>query len=451
MDRNINLKEGNITSVLMKLALPIMATSFIQMLYGLTDMMWLGRLSTNAVAAAGAVGFFMWIAMSLVIICQIGVSVGVSQAHGREDIKDAKEYISNGIKLNILIGLIYAGLLLLFRYQVIGFFKLDNAEAFSMAIEYLIIIALGLIFHFINPIFVAIFNASGNSVTPFKATSIGLVLNIVLDPLLIFGIGDFQGFGIKGAALATVIAQFIVTLIFLIITRKNKVLFSDLNIFSLLKREYVKKILKLGIPTSIQSLAHALISMGIARILHVWGPTALAVQSIGSQVESISWMTAEGFAQAIAAFTGQNYGARKFKRVEKGYFKGAQMAGTIGIFATFLLVFGGRFIFTIFTPEDSLAIEQGTAYLRILGFSQFLMTLEISSAAVFNGLGRTHIPASIGIALNALRIPMALILSGTILGINGVWWSISISTILKGLVLTVLVVYMFKKGDYKKI
>ena len=91
MDRNVNLKEGNITSVLIKLALPIMGTSFIQMLYTLTDMMWLGRLSTNAVAAAGAVGFFLWLGMSLVLISQIGVSVEVSQAHGRDDIGDARE------------------------------------------------------------------------------------------------------------------------------------------------------------------------------------------------------------------------------------------------------------------------------------------------------------------------------------------------------------------------
>lgn len=451
MNRNVNLKEGNITSVIVKLALPIMGTSFIQMLYGLTDMMWLGRLSTNAVAAAGAVGFFMWLGMSLVLISQIGVSVGVAQAHGRNDIKDAREYISNGIKLNILIGLIYASFLLIFRNQVIGFFNLDNPIAVSMAIEYLIIIALGLIFHFINPVFSAIFNASGNSVSPFKATSIGLIVNMILDPILIFGIGPFPVLGIKGAALATVIAQAIVTLIFLVITRKNKLLFSDLNLFGLAKKDYIKKIMKLGVPVSLQSAAHAIISMILARILAQWGATAIAVQSIGSQVESISWMTAEGFSQAIAAFTGQNYGAKKFERVEKGYYKGAQMAGAIGIFATFLLIFGGRFIFNIFTPEDALAIEQGTVYLRILGYSQFLMTLEIASAGVFNGLGRTHIPATIGIALNILRIPMAIVLSNTLLGITGVWWSISISTILKGLVLTALVIYVFKKGDYKKI
>ena len=449
--RNVDLREGNISSVLTKLALPIMGTSFIQMLYSLTDMMWLGRLSTNAVAGAGAVGFFMWLGMSLVLISQIGVSVGVSQAHGRDNIDDAREYISNGIKLNILIGLIYSVFLLIFRKQVIGFFNLDNIEAVTMGIEYLRIIAFGILFHFINPVFSAIFNASGNSVTPFKATAIGLVVNIILDPLLIFGIGPFPALGIKGAAFATVIAQIIVTLIFIVVTRNNNLLFSNLNMFSLGKKDYIIKIMKLGIPASLQSAAHAIISMILTRILAQWGATAVAVQSIGSQVESISWMTAEGFSQAIAAFTGQNYGAGNYERVEKGYYKGLQIVGSIGMFATFLLIFGGEFIFRLFTPEDALAIEQGALYLRILGFSQFFMTVEIASAGAFNGLGKTHIPATTGIALNFLRIPMAVLLSNTILGMSGVWWSISISSILKGIVFASLIIYTFKKGSYKNI
>lgn len=449
MDRNVNLKEGNITSVLIKLALPIMGTSFIQMLYTLTDMMWLGRLSTNAVAAAGAVGFFLWLGMSLVVISQIGVSVEVSQAHGRNDIGDAREYISNGIKLNILIGLTYGMILLIFRNQVIGFFNLDNTEAVTMAIEYLIIIASGILFHFMNPLFSAIFNATGNSITPFKSTAIGLVANIILDPLLIFGMGPIPALGIKGAALATVLAQIVVTLIFIIVTRKNKILFSNLNMLELPKKKYVKRIVKLGLPASMQSSAHAIISMILTRILAQWGATAIAVQSIGSQVESLSWMTAEGFAQAIAAFTGQNYGARNFERVEKGYYKGIQIVGSIGLFATFLLIFGGGFIFKIFTPNDPLAIEQGILYLKILGLSQFFITIEIASAGAFNGLGKTQIPAKIGITLNLLRIPMALYLSSTFLGMSGVWWSMSISSILKGLVLTSLIIYTFKKAAYK--
>lgn len=450
MDRNINLKEGNIRSVLVRLALPIMGTSFIQMLYSLTDMIWLGRLSTNAVAASGAVGFFLWLGMSLVLISQVGVSIGVSQAHGRDDMPDAREYISNGIKLNIFIGIIYAGFLLIFRKNIIGFFNLDNVEAVTMAIEYLIIIASGLIFHFMNPLFSAIFNASGNSVTPFKATATGLIVNIILDPLLIFGIGPFPDLGIRGAAFATVTAQIIVSLIFFMVTRKNKVLFSKLNMFKLPKKYYIKRITKLGIPASMQSAAHAIISIILTRILAQWGATPVAVQSIGSQVESISWMTAEGFAQAISAFTGQNYGARKFVRLEEGYYKGLQIVGSIGLFASLLFIFAGKYIFQIFTPNDALAIQQGSVYLRILGFSQFFVTMEIAAGGAFNGLGKTYIHATTGIVLNLMRIPMAIILSNTFLEMSGVWWSVSISSILKGLVLGGLITYTFRKGTYRK-
>ncbi len=443
--RNVDLREGNITGVLTKLALPIMGTSFIQMLYSLTDMMWLGRLSTNAVAAAGTVGFFLWLGMSLVLISQIGVSVGVAQAYGRDDMEDAREYISNGIKLDIFIGIIYSVFLFTFKHQVIGFFNLEDQEVVDMAIQYLVIISAGLVFHFINPIFSAVFNASGNSLTPFKVTAIGLVSNIILDPLLIFGLGPLPKFGIRGAAIATITAQIIVTMVFLMVTRRNT-LFSKLNIFHLPRKKYILRILKLGVPASLQSAAHAIISMILTRILANWGATPVAVGSIGSQLESLSWMSAEGFSQAIAAFTGQNYGAKNFQRVKRGYYKGIQIVGSIGILVSFLLIFGGEFIFKIFTPDDAKAIELGIIYLRILGLSQLFITIEIGSAGAFNGIGKTHIPATTGIVLNALRIPMALFLSTTALGLTGVWWSMSISSILKGTVLTTLFIYTLKKG-----
>lgn len=443
--RNVDLREGNISSVLIKLAMPIMGTSFMQMLYSLTDMIWLGRLSTTAVAAAGAVGFFLWLGMSLVLVSQIGVSVGVSQAYGRENMSDAREYISTGIKLDLFIAVIYSLFLYTFRHQLIGFFNLDDAQTISMALEYLVIIALGIVFYFINPIFAAVFNATGNSLTPFKATAIGLVSNMILDPLLIFGIGPFPQLGIRGAALATITAQIIVTIIFFIITRKNS-LFSGLNIFNLPKKNYSLRILKLGIPAALQSAAHAVISMILTRILAKWGPIPVAVGSIGSQIESLSWMSAEGFSQAIAAFTGQNFGAGKFERVKKGFYKGLKIVGTIGIAVSILLIFGGKYIFRIFTPYDAKAIELGVIYLKILGFSQFFITIEIASAGAFNGIGKTHIPAAIGIILNGLRIPMAMYLSSTFLELTGVWWSMSISSVLKGIVVTSLFIYTLRNG-----
>lgn len=97
MNKNLNLIEGNISSTIIRLALPIMGTSFIQMAYNLTDILWLGQLSTKALAAAGTVGFFMWFGAGLMLISRIGVGVGVSQSYGRDDISEAKKYISYGL------------------------------------------------------------------------------------------------------------------------------------------------------------------------------------------------------------------------------------------------------------------------------------------------------------------------------------------------------------------
>ena len=108
MRRSLNLTEGKIRSTLAKLALPIMGTSFIQMAYNLTDIMWLGRLSTNAVAAAGTAGFFMWFGAALVMITQVGVGVNVAQCYGRGDLEEAKKYISNGFQLDIFIAILYS-------------------------------------------------------------------------------------------------------------------------------------------------------------------------------------------------------------------------------------------------------------------------------------------------------------------------------------------------------
>ena len=447
MSKKLNLTEGNISTALTKLALPIMGTSLINMLYNLTDMMWLGRLSTNAVAGAGTVGFFLWFAVSLAMISQVGVGIGVSQAYGKDNMDEARSYVSNAIKLDLFIAIIYSLSLFIFRHKIIGFFNLGDFEVIQMALDYLVIICFGLVFHFINPVLSGIFNASGNSLTPFIINSIGLVVNMILDPLLIFGFGPFPAMAIKGAALATVLAQVVVTSVFLVAASKNKLLFSQLNLLKLPELKYIKRIFKLGFPASMQSCIHASISMIIAKILAGWGPMAIAVQSVGSQIESISWMTAEGFSTAISVFVGQNFGSRNYDRVKEGYYKGLRIVTIIGTFSTILFVFGAEPIFRIFIPDDPIALEQGAIYLRILGLSQIFMCMEIASAGAFNGIGRTLPPALTGITLNSLRIPAALILSSyAALGLSGIWWSISVTSIFKGIILTSLCIYTLRKS-----
>lgn len=448
MKESLNLTEGKIRSTLAKLALPIMGTGFIQMAYNLTDIIWLGRLSTEAVAAAGTAGFFLWFGSALVMITQVGVGVNVAQCYGRNDLEGAKKYISNGFQLDLMIAIIYSLLLYTFRHQIIGFFNLQDENVINMAIDYLTVISIGITFHFLNPIFSATLNSTGNSVTPFKTNTIGLVANIVIDPLLIFGFGPIPALGIKGAALATILSQFVVTAIFIIRGKISNTIYAHVKLLQKPDISIIKSITKIGIPPFLQMGLHSTISMIIAKVIAGFGPTAVAVQSIGSQIESITWMTADGFSAAISAFTGQNYGARKFERIKEGYKQGIQILGSIGIFSTLLLIFGAEFLFTIFVPEDPAAIKEGINYLRILGLSQFFMSVEIGTTGAFNGLGKTMPPTINGIFFNLLRIPSAYLLSSTVLGLSGVWFSISFSSILKGTILFIWFRYVLKRMVY---
>ncbi len=451
MSSSINLTEGSIRYTLVKLALPIMGTGFIQMAYNLTDIIWLGRVSTSAVAAAGTAGFFMWFGAALILISQVGVGVNVAQCLGRNDVENAKKFITNGFQLDFFIAVLYSLILFSFRHQLIAFFNLDDKDVIEMAVNYLAIIGTGITFHFLNPVFSAILNSSGNSLTPFKINTIGLIANIIIDPILIFGLGPIPKLGINGAALATIMSQIFVTIIFLITGKFNNNLYSHVKLFEKPDINFICKIVNIGIPPFLQTGIHAFINMFITKIVAGFGPVAVAVQSIGSNIESITWMTADGFSAAISAFTGQNYGAGKIERIKEGYKQGIQILGGIGILSTLLLIFAAEILFTIFVPDDPDAIREGITYLRILGLSQFFMSIEIGTTGAFNGLGRTLPPTINGVILNALRIPAAIILSSTAMGLSGVWFSISMSSIIKGITLFVWFKFASKNLSSKKL
>jgi putative MATE family efflux protein len=453
MVKNNEITEGSIFTALFKLAIPIMGTSFVQMAYNMTDMVWVGRMGSGAVAAVGTAGFFTWFGMSLILIPKIGAEIGVSQSVGRNDEKAIKSYVQHTIQMNIIFALIYGIILILLRKPLIGFFNLGDTNVINMAISYLVIISVGMNFYFINPIFTAIFNGYGDSKTPFRINAIGLIVNIVLDPILIWGIGPFPTLGVNGAAIATVFAQFIVTVIFIYKAKKETHLFSGFNLFLLPSKSRIKHIAKLGLPVAIQSGLFSIFAMILARIIAHWGAVPIAVQKVGSQIEAISWMTAGGFSTALSTFVGQNYGAKKFDRIYKGYFIGLTIVGIVGVAASCLLIFGARPIFSIFIQEEE-AIKQGTVYLRILGISQFFMCIEIATGGAFNGFGKTIPPSVVSIIFTGLRVPAAVILSSAaLLGLNGVWWSISLSSIFKGLILTtwfIIFIRRYRRHEIEK-
>lgn len=428
------LTEGSIFKALVSLALPIMATSFLQIAYNMTDMIWIGRVGSKAVAGVGTAGFFTWLGMAFILIPKIGAEIGIAQSVGKGDENKARSYAQNTIQLNIILGLIYGAILILFRNPLIAFFNLGDTSVIRMATSYLVIIAFGINFYFINPLFTGIYNGYGDSKTPFLFNTVGLAANMILDPILIFGFGPIPALGVEGAALATVASQLTVTLIF-IYNLKKLPLFHGFKLLNKPDLDMVKWILKLGLPVALQNGLFSIFAMFLARIIAQWGPTPIAVQRVGSQIEAISWMTAGGFSTALGTFVGQNFGAGKWERIQKGYYNAMIIVGSIGIMATALLVFGARPVFSIFIPEEE-AIRQGIIYLKILGLSQLFMCVEIATAGAFNGLGRTIPPSIVGIIFTGLRVPVAMIVSAEhILGLNGVWWTISISSVFKGVIL----------------
>lgn len=445
--KRIDLTQGPISKNLILIALPIIATSFVQMAYNFIDMMWIGRIGSRAVASVGTAGFYVWFSFAFILIAKIGAEIKVSQSVGRGDIKDAKLYIKSSLQIIVFLAIIYSLFVIISSRKLIEFFNIDDEQVVANATDYLRIVAIGFVCFFINPVFSAIFTGYGNSKLPFKINFIGLLTNIILDPVFIFGIGIIPKMGVRGAAIATIISQMVATFIFVYYATKSKELFSNLNLKNI-EIDYIKTIFKLGIPASLQSGLFTIISMFIARLISNWGAYAIASQKIGAQVEAISYMTAGGFQSALGAFVGQNFGAKKIDRIKKGYRVAIIMVTAIGFAATLLFLIFPKEIYYIFVKEEK-TILYGIDYFKIIAISQIFMCLEITTAGAFNGLGFT-IPASlVGITFNFIRIPLAYILSSTTLGLNGVWWSISISSILKGAVLVVWFIVYVRLRDTK--
>lgn len=443
--REVNLLKGDIFSALLKMALTLMGTAFVQMAYSLVDLMWLGRLSTGAVAAVGTCSFLVWIAQSITLIAKTGISVGLSQAYGRGDSKSAKEVWVSGFILNLIFCLSLTILYISMRNKIIGIYNLDS-EVHKMAADYLLIVSAGLIFTFLNPVLSAAFFSKGNSITTFKISIISLFINLILDPFLIFGLSIFPNLGISGAALATVFAQMISTLLYLYVGYKDREIFVRTNYFTIPQKEYFRSILSLGFPASLQSLIHAMVGMVLNKYIASFGALYIAVYSIGSQIESISWMTADGFSVAFSAFFGQNFGAKNYERLHNGRREAMKIINIIGISTSLLLFFFAKNLFTLFIPRDPEAIIKGIDYLKIVSISQYFMALEIGTTGMLNGLGLTRYPAINAMILNISRIPLAFILM-PIFAANGIWIAMSLSSVLKGIFLSLIYLYLRKRTD----
>lgn len=431
MSRNIDLLNGAVLPTLGRFAAPFMLTAAVQMAYGLTDMMWIGRIDSNAVAAVGIIGFLTWIGDAVAIIARTGMGVLVAQSFGEGDHRRAVEVMNEGFRVSLFYAVLYVALTQALLGSFVGFYGL-GAEVSGYAMRYGRIVLTGLLAKMVNFTFSQAYQSVGNSGLPFRINAVGLAANMILDPALIFGFGGIPAMGIEGAAWATLLSQLAVGAIFIRSFRRHGGLFDHVRFLGRPKLRIWREISALGAPVALLNVAHAAVSVVLSRFISTFGALAVAVTSVGTQIESLSWMSVEGFSGAITAMVAQNYGAMRLSRVREAIRKGVGMATGIGLAAMAIMMVFRTPLFHIFLPGDAQGILFGGVYLLILGVSQPFQALEMSVAAGFNGLGETRIPSMISITLNVARIPLALMLMPR-LGVYGLWWSMSLSSILKGI------------------
>ena len=440
-----NLTKGPILKTLTKLAIPIMASSFLGTLYNITDMAWIGLLGSKAVAGVGVGGMFTWLSQGLAAMARMGGQVQVAQCIGRGERDRAHGFAQAAVQLATLMGMAYAVISLLFTRQMVAFFQLTDPEAQTAALSYTKIACGLIVFSFLTLTMTGLYTAQGDSKTPFLANLIGLVTNMILDPVLILGPGPFPKLGVVGAAIATVTAQAIVMMMMIlgVIIQKKENVLKGIRLTAKIPKEYLGGLCRIGIPTAIQGMAYCAISMVLTRMVSAYGAEAVATQRVGGQIESISWNTADGFAAALNAFIAQNYGAGKMGRVRKGYRASLWTVGIWGLLISFVFICFPKAIADIFFHEPK-AVATAVGYLVIIGFSEAFMCVELTTVGALSGLGRTRLCSIISIAFTSARIPLAIILGGLI-GLSGIWWALSITSIIKGIIFTCTFLWITRK------
>ncbi|MGL4738721.1 MAG: MATE family efflux transporter [Cellulosilyticaceae bacterium] len=422
--KKIDLTKGNVFGVLMMLALPIMGGSLLQFTYNLVDMLWVGRLGSDAVASIGSTSFFLGLGYAVNAMVVIGGGIKVAHAVGRDAQEEIKAYINASIVLNGLLGLGYAIALIFAGKSLIGFLNIGNEGVEHNAYMYLLWSAPMMFFAFFNLLFTRLLGSFGNNKVAFKISAIGIIINIILDPLFIYGLH----MGVIGAAIATLVANGVMFALFLY--KGRGILQFDRAVG--VQREKIIEVMRLGFPMAFQRVLFTVVNILLARMIAGFGSDAIAAQKIGLQIEAVTYMVIGGLNGAVANFTGQNFGAKKYERIHQGYRTALAIGGVYALITTVVFVAIPDEIVKLFVVEST-TILIASDYLRIIALSQVFGVLEMITNGLLTGIGTPKIAAQISIVFTVLRIPMALVLM-TMIGINGIWWSIALSSMLKGIV-----------------
>ena len=419
------LTGGPLRPIVIRLAAPAVAMMACHFSFNLIDSIWVGRLiGPAALAAVSTAGFYVWVALSLGEMVEIGLTAVAARRHGEGDPERAARAAAAAVAYALVAGLVVSGAGLLVADSMFRLMTVPP-EVARMGHAYLATWLLGgpLVFGFFA--IEATFRAAGDTRTPFAMLAGSVLVSIALDPLLIAGIGPFPRLGVEGAALTSVMVRGGGFLLGLVIALRRGLLRVAAPDWRALP-----SIVRIGAPLGLSGVLLSVIYMWLTRFTSRFGTPALAALGVGHKMEGLGFIAISGFSLAASALVGQNLGAgqegraREAVRLTVAYC----LAVTITTALAFLII--PHRLVALFTSDPEV-IADGVLYLRVIAFAQVAQSFELILEGALAGAGYTFWPQVASTSLTALRIPLSAWWSRS-LGLLGIWLALSVTAIARG-------------------
>jgi putative MATE family efflux protein len=440
-----DLTAGSLNRHILRLALPAVGMMYLQALYQIIDTFWVGRLGSEALAGISTGGFILWMIFALVNIVSVGTQAAIARRIGEGDRASADETARQGVLYAVITSVVLGAILLAVRVPLFDMMG-TSPEVTRQGLAFLTTMIYGITTLFLSFVITSIFQAAGDTFTPMKLMLLTLVLNAAIAPVLMFGWLGLPAMGIRGTALSTVIARgvFSVAGLVLLVRGRGGIRLSLARPFRVDWRLY-GRVLRIGTPASLAGILFAAVYMVLVRYVKDFGDESIAALRVGHIAEFLNFSTGLGFAVAAATLVGQNLGAQRPDRAEQAVTRIlVLLSALIGAVTVVFLALPAPIV-RIFSA-DPRVIAAGAEYLVILAYSQVFMGVETVVAGGFSGAGNTLPPMVVSVPLTLVRIPLAYVLTYRLgLGIHGIWWAISGTTIVKAVILVI----WFRAGRWK--
>lgn len=433
-NRNItDFTEGNIVHHLIAFSIPMLLGNFLQAAYNTVDSYWVGKFLGRQALAAVSVSFpIIFSLIALVMGLTMATTTLVSQYYGARRMDMVHRTISSSLVLLTILGILTSAAGVVFRRQLLQLVNVPPDVA-EMSETYLGIFLSGLVAMFLYNAASAIFRGLGDSRTPLMFLAFATALNMILDPLFIFGIGPLPRMEVAGVALATVLAQAVSAALALwYLHARSKLLVITKGFFKL-DRQITWLTFSIGLPAGVQQLIVSLSAVAVSSIVNSFGSAAAAAFGVGARLDQFATMPAMSVGLAVSALVGQNLGAGKEERVAESVKAASIVAiGISFVVAVIMAMLPGPLV-AIFTSDPDV-IQLGSRYLRILAFSYVPFAVMFTLSGVLRGAGDTLPTALISfIGLWLIRVPLARYLSRIPeLGVLGAWIAIAVTPYIGG-------------------